>query len=338
MRCPQAQSGPLGDRYDPVKLAAFIDAQRTEHGISYATSCRAVGRSPAWLYKWLARARQGPSGRERRRLRLVEAVISMFWKRKGADGSPRIAEHLRREGGWRVSDNTVAKIMREHRLAARPGRKRKSTTRQDGGRWHAPDQLQRDFRASGPDQRWIGDGTEIPTGEGTLQLAAVSDLFSRRILGYAMSEHHDAALATASLQMAVAIRGGSVAGVVMHTDRGSEYTAQLFRAACERLQISQSMGRTGSALDNAPSEALFSSMEFELLRLAGPFATHQQARRAVAVWVDDFNQRRLHTANGLRPPVEFEQLDAAVQEKIRTEITQKKQARAAARRKKKEAA
>lgn len=173
-------------------------------------------------------------------------------------------------------------------------------------------------------------------------MAAVSDLFSRRILGYAVSEHHDAALALAALQMAVAVRGGRVAGVVMHTDRGSEYTAQLFRDACQRLEVTQSMGRTGSALDNAPSEALFSSMEFELLRLAGPLATHAQARAAIAAWVDDFNHYRLHTANGLRPPVEFEQLDADEQEKIRTRIAEREQARrerrAAARNSKKEAA
>ncbi|SEH01559.1 Transposase InsO and inactivated derivatives [Nonomuraea solani] len=317
-----------------MNLAAFIAAQRADHAIPYATSCRAVGRSVAWLYKWLARARDGPSARQRRRLRLTEAVISMFWQRKGADGSPRIAERLRREG-WRVSDNTVAKIMRERGLAARPGRKRKNTTRQDGGRWHAADRLGRDFSASAANQRWVGDGTEIPTEEGKLQLAAVSDLFSRRIVGYALSEHHDAALALGALQMAVAVRGGTVAGVVMHTDRGSEYTAHLFRAACDRLGIDQSMGRTGSALDNAPAEALFSSLEFELLRLAGPFGTHAQARAAVAAWVDDFNHERLHTANGLRPPVEFEQLDAATQAKIRTQIAEKKQARAAARRKKK---
>ncbi|MDP4506813.1 hypothetical protein [Nonomuraea turcica] len=174
----QAQFGPLGDGHDPVKLAAFIAAQRTEHGIPYAVSCRALGRSVASLYKWLGRAREGPSARERRRLRLVEAVISMFWRRKGADGSSRIAEHLRREG-WRVLRQHGGEIMRVGGLAARPSCKRKSTTRRDGGRWHASDQLQRDFGVSAPDQRWVGDGTEIPTGEGKLQLAAVSDLVSR---------------------------------------------------------------------------------------------------------------------------------------------------------------
>jgi putative transposase len=324
-----------------VRLAVFIAAQRTDHGIPYAVSCRAVGRSVAWLYKWLRRVRDGPAARERRRLRLIEAVVSMFWERRGADGSPRVAQHLRRKG-WRVSDNTVAEIMRGRGLAARPGRKRRNTTRRDSGRWHAEDRLRRDFTATAPDRRWVGDGTEIETGEGKLQLAAVSDLFSRRILGYALSVHHDAALAVGALQMAVAVRGGSVSGAVMHTDRGSEYTAHLFRQACDRLGITQSMGRTGSALDNAPAESVFSSMEFELLRLAGPFATHAQARSAVAAWVDDFNHARLHTANGLRPPVEFEQLEAAEQEKIRARIAASRQARrarrAAARQNQKEAA
>ncbi|GIH43436.1 hypothetical protein Mco01_64360 [Microbispora corallina] len=269
-----------------MKLAVFIAAHRTDHGIPYATSCRAVGRSVAWLYKWLGRAREGPGPRQQRRPCLTEAVVSMFWERKGADGSPRIAEHLRRKG-WRVSDNTVADIMRGRGLAARPGRGRKNTTRPDGGRWHAPDRLRRDFTVPAADRRWAGDGTEVPTGEGTLQLAAVSDLFSRRIVGYAVSAHHDAALALGALQMAVAVRGGSVTGVVMHTEGGGEYTAHLFRAACQRLGIEQSMGRSGSALDNAAAESLFSSMEFELFGLAGPFTGHVEARRPVAAWVDD---------------------------------------------------
>ncbi|MFG1709776.1 IS3 family transposase [Nonomuraea sp. M3C6] len=304
--------------------ARFIAAQRTEYGIPHVTSCRALGVSPAWFYKWSRR--DGPSERERRRLRLVEAVISVFHAREGRDGSPRVAERLRARG-WRVSTNTVAQIMREHGLVARPGRKRKSTTRPGKGRWRAQDQVRRDFTAPAPNVRWVGDGTEIPTGEGKLYMAAVSDLFSRRILGYAMSEHHDAAVALASLQMAVAVRGGMVAGVVMHTDQGSEYTARLFRMACERLEISQSMGRTGSALDNAAAESLFSSMEFELLRAQGPFATRAQARPAIAAWVDDFNTERLHSAAGLLPPVEFERLDPVLQAEIQQAIAERKEQR-----------
>jgi putative transposase len=121
-------------------------------------------------------------------------------------------------------------------------------------------------------QRWFGDGTEIDTAEGTLQLASVLDVCSRRIVGFALSEHHDAELAYGSLAlalalalamamaMAVAVRGGHVGGVVLHTDRGSEYTAGMFRAACARLGIHQSMGRAGSALDNAVIESWHSTL------------------------------------------------------------------------------
>ena len=125
---------------------------------------------------------------------------------------------------------------------------------------------------------WYGDGTEIVTGEGKLYLDWVLDMGSRRILGFALGEHHDAELAYGALAMAVAVRGGAVPGVVFHTDQGSEYTAGSFRAACERLGIAQSMGRPGSALDNAVIESWHSTLEFELRSLE--FATRAAARTA----------------------------------------------------------
>ncbi|WP_157530417.1 DDE-type integrase/transposase/recombinase, partial [Microtetraspora niveoalba] len=135
----------------------------------------------------------------------------------GTYGSPRITHDLH-QAGWRVSKNTVAMRMAELGLAGRPPKKRRSLTRQ-GRRPAAPDLVRRKFTAIAPDVLWCGDVTEIDTGEGKLYLATVEDLFSRRLLGYAMSEHHDAALTVASLQMAVATRGGDVDGVVFHSDR-----------------------------------------------------------------------------------------------------------------------
>ena len=120
----------------------------------------------------------------------------------------------------------MAGLMREQGLAARPGRKgRKHTTRQGKGRWRAPDLVKRDFPATGINQKWYGDGTEIPTGEGKLYLDSVLDMASRRILGHALGEHHDAALAYGAPAMAAAVRGGRTAGVIFHSDQGSEYTA-----------------------------------------------------------------------------------------------------------------
>ena len=132
-------------------------------------------------------------------------------------GSPRITADLRDEG-WAVSENTVAALMREQGLAARRKKKRKATTRPGKGRWRAPDLVRRDFPAQEINVRWYGDGTGICTGEGKLYLASVLDVASRRVLGFALSEHHDAALAYGALSMAVAVRGGSVPGVIMHSD------------------------------------------------------------------------------------------------------------------------
>ena len=177
-------------------------------------------------------------------------MARLFSEHQGKYGSPRIAADLR-DDGWRVSENTVAALMRELGLAARRRTKRRSTTRPGRGRWRAPDLVKRDFPAAKINRKWYGDGTEIPTGEGKLYLASVLDMASRRVLGFALSEHHDAPLAYGALAMAVAARGGQVPGVIMHTDQGSEYTAKAVRRACGRLGIRQSMCRPGSALDKA---------------------------------------------------------------------------------------
>jgi transposase InsO family protein len=133
-----------------------------------------------------------------------------------------------------------------------------------------------------------------------LYLDSVLDMGSRRILGFALGEHHDAALAYGALVMAVAVRGGQVPGVIFCTGRGSEYTAAAFRAACGRLGITQSMGRPGPALDNAVIESWHSTVEFELRRLEH-FATRAAARAGVAAWIEDYNTARRHSACGLMP-------------------------------------
>jgi putative transposase len=231
-------------------------------------------------------------------------VKRLFAAHRGTYGSPRIAADLRDEG-WKVSVNTVAAVMAELGLAARPKRSRRSATRPGKGRWRAPDLVRRDFPAARINVKWYGDGTEIATGEGKLHLASVLDMGSRRVLGFALSEHHDAALAYGALAMAVAVRGGSVPGVIMHTDQGSEYTARLFRAACERLGIRQSMGRPGSALDNAVIESWHSTVEFELRRIEH-FATRAAARAGAAAWIEEYNTVRRHSACGMMPPVAWE--------------------------------
>ena len=159
--------------------------------------------------------------------------------------------------------------------------------------------------------RWCGDLTEIPTGEGVLYLATVLDLHSRRCVGFALGEHHDADLARAALCVAIAVRGGSVAGVVFHTDQGGEYTGELFADACRHAGVTQSMGRTGSALDNAAAESFNSTVEFELLR-SNHFATREQARRAVAGWIDEYNTVRRHSTDQMLSPVDYEHRQAQI--------------------------
>jgi len=284
-------------------VAGFIAAQRAQHDIPHVTACRALAVSPAWFYKW----RHGdPSPRHARREQLAVEVRRLFAKQRGTYGSPRITADLRDEG-WRVSENTVAAIMRELGLAARRRRRRKQTTRQGRGQWRAPDLIGRDFGTDRLNHKWYGDGTEIATDEGKLYLDSVLDMGSRRIVGFALGEHHDTDLAQAALQMAVAVRGGKDAssGVIMHTDQGSEYTAKNFQAACGRVRIKQSMGRAGSALDNAVIESWHSTVEFELRELEH-FATKAQARVRVAAWIEEYNHHRRHSSLGMLSPVAHE--------------------------------
>jgi transposase InsO family protein len=281
-------------------VAALIAARRAD-GIPVAVACRALGVSRSWFYQHQD-GRLSP--RAQRRERLKAEIARLFGLHDGKYGSPRITADLR-DAGWRVSENTVAGLMREQRLAARQKKKRKATTRPGRGRWRAPDLVKRDFPAAQINCKWYGDGTEIATREGKLYLASVLDMASRRVLGFALGEHHDAQLAYGALTMAVAVRGGQAPGVVFHTDQGSEYTAGLVRAACERLSIVQSMGRPGSALDNAVIESWHSTLEFELRSLE-IFATRAAARTKVAAWIEDYNTHRRHSALGMMSPVDYE--------------------------------
>jgi transposase InsO family protein len=284
-------------------VAGFIADQRAQHDIPQVTACRALSVSQGWFYKW----RHGdPSPRHARREQLAVEIRRLFAQHRGTYGSPRITADLRDEG-WRVSENTVAQLMRELGLVSRPKRKRRQTTRQGRGRWRAQDLIGRDFPAATLNRRWYGDGTEIPTDEGKLYLDSVLDMGSRWIVGFALGEHHDTDLAQAALQMAVAVRGGkdTVAGVIMHTDQGSEYTARTFQAACARVGITQSMGRVGSALDNAVIESWHSTVEFELRELVH-FATKAQARTRIAAWIEEYNHDRRHSSLGMLSPVAYE--------------------------------
>ena len=290
-----------------MTVSGFIAAQRTDHGVPHTVACRALGVSTSWFYKWHDRP---PTVRQRRRAALDEAVKRSFDESEGTYGSPRVLDDLR-EWGWRVSKKTVEASMVRQELVARPTRrKRRSLTKQDKTAPPIIDLLKREFNATVIDEKWCGDLTEIPTDEGKLYLATVEDLASRRLPGFAIGEHHDAELAAGAIKMAAAVRGGDVRGVIFHSDRGSEYSAGLFRGVCDRLGIAQSMSRVGSALDNAAAESFFSTLEFELLRKKH-FATKADARREVARFIDRYNTIRRHSACERKSPVDYEAILAA---------------------------
>lgn len=287
-----------------MSVAAFIGSQRTEHGVPHAVSCRALGVSESWFYKWRDRP---ATPRQVRRAELATRIREFFDASGGTYGSPRVSLDLW-EAGYQVSENTVAKLMAALGLAGRKPRRRRSLTK-PGKRPVAPDLVRRKFTAVAPNVLWCGDLTEIETEEGKLYLATVLDLFSRRLLGYAMSEHHDAALARASLQMAVASRG-DVEGVIFHSDRGSEYSADIYARACRKLGVIQSMGRVGSALDNAAAEAFNSIIKVEYVH-RHRFRSRAEARLKIATWIVDFyNTRRRHSACEGMSPIDYERLMA----------------------------
>jgi transposase InsO family protein len=301
-----------------VSVARFIADQRTLHRVPHTVTCRLLEISESWFYKWAARA-SGPgaanglhTNRDRRRDTMDRAVRVAFDKARGAHGSPRLVHDLRAEG-WRVSEKTVADSMRRQGLVARQIRHRgRGLTRQDRTAPKFPDLLRRDFTASRPNQRWVGDMTEIPTATGKLYLATVIDLYSRRLLGAATGPAPDAELACAALAMAVAVRGGRDEirneELVFHTDRGSTYTANTFTRLCRELGVRQSMGRVGSCFDNAAAEAFFSSLEWEVLsrqQLPDP----ARAKSVVLDWCYGFyNQDRRHSSIGMMSPIDYENI------------------------------
>ena len=216
-----------------MSVSAHIAAQRTDHGVPHAVSCRALG-APSTFYKWRG---WPPTPAKRRRAELDVEVKACFDASDGTYGSPRVRAQLRLDG-LAVSKKTVESSMARQSLQGRPPRpRRRGLTRPDKAAAVVGDLLRRDFTAEGPDQKWVGDFKQMNTDEGPVYLATVEDLFSRRMLGFAQSDRHPTAeLATDAINMAAAVRGGDVAGVIFHTDKGSQ-GGFAFAAACRRLGV-----------------------------------------------------------------------------------------------------
>ena len=202
-----------------MSVVSHIATQRTNHGVPHAVSCRLLGVSESWFYKWRSRC---PTATEQRRAALDVRVRIVFETSARTYGSPRVCAQLRSDGE-RVSEKTVARSMRTQGLVARQKRRRRGLTRPDKSAPVTADLIRRDFTAQRPNEKWCGDFKQINTLEGPVYLGTVEDLFSRRILGFALSDTYPTAeLAQAAVNMAVAIRGGNVRGVIFHTDRGSQ--------------------------------------------------------------------------------------------------------------------
>ena len=273
-------------------------------GFAVTRACAAVRVSTSAYYAWRAHGRQGPSARVLRDAEVLKAIKEIHDEHPDY-GSPRVTVELARRG-VPCNHKKVEATMAANGIVARRHRRRRGLTNPDAAAAPLPDLVGRLFDPNDLDVTWAGDVTYVPTDEGWLYLATVLDLGSRRLLGYSMSERADTAHVIDAVEMAVAARGrAAMHGTVLHSDRGSTYTAGAYRDTCQRLGLRQSTGRTGSCLDNAVAEAFFASLKKELGRRS--FATRAEARRAIFAWIHYYNHRRLHSACGYRPPAEYEQ-------------------------------
>jgi len=288
-------------------VTAHIAAQRTDHQVPVATSCRALGVSPSWFYKHHHAA---PTVTARRRAELDAAVAAVFAAHDGEYGSPRVHAELIERPEWaRLNVKSVAASMRRQSLVAKARRVRRCLTRPDKAAPKFENLLKRDFDPPAPNVAWCGDITEIATWEGKLYLATVIDLYSRRLLGFAIATHCRAPLVWDALTMAIAARGGksNIAGVIMHTDRGSQYTSTSFVELCRSQGVTQSMSRAGSCLDNAVAESFFATLKTEVVYRT-VLATRDLARRRIVAWTDRYNRTRRHSHCGLQAPITYETL------------------------------
>jgi putative transposase len=281
----------------------FIEAEKANHRV--ATMCRVLEVSRSGYYAWAARP---PAARTVANAALTVEIRRVHAESDGTYGSRRVHAQLRREG-HEVNIKRVERLMGVEGVqgAYVPRKRRRNpdcALGVDGVKvW--PDLVKRDFQPDGPNQLWCSDMKQIPTGEGVLHLASVLDCFSRRIVGWAMGPVADAPLVARALEMAVAQRRPGE-GIIHHADRGCQYTAVTFGAACRGHGITQSNSRKGSPHDNAAKESFFASLEKERLRRR-TFTTHEQARSSIFQYIEEFyNRRRLHSTLGYRSPDEAE--------------------------------
>lgn len=266
--------------------------------------CRVLLVSRSGFYAWRGRP---ISEREKYHQRLIAAIKNIHKERhKQNYGSPRVHKQLT-EYGYNCSLNQVQKLMKKNGISAKVKRKFKVTTDSSHGKPVAKNILSRNFEATAPNQKWVGDITYIPTGEGFLYLAVIKDLYSKMIIGWSMEPRMKADLVCQALRMAVATRLPLGSKTLMHTDRGSQYASLKHRQVLEAFGITCSMSRKGNCWDNSPCESIFATLKKELV-YQKRFKTREEARLEIFDYLEVFyNRERFHSSLDMKSPFRFEE-------------------------------
>lgn len=277
----------------------MIQQEQTTSKLSVDAMCEALDVSPSGYYAWCERE---VSPRQQADARLGDEIERVFIESRRTYGSQRVWLGLR-EGGTRTSRKRVERLMRQRGLRSIRARKRRlGLTKAGQSAYFAPNLLNQDFAATKINIKWVTDTTYIPTREGWLYLVSVMDLFSRQVVGWAMGEHHDAELAASALDMAIG-RARPPAGLIVHSDRGSEFANAKFHARAAQANIRLSMSSTGNCYDNAAAESFFATVKLEAIP-EGIFTSRQEARAALFDYIEVFyNRQRLHSGIDYARPV-----------------------------------
>jgi putative transposase len=278
---------------------AFIAVEKASAPV--AVLCKVLEVSRSGFYAWEQRV---PSAHSLEDAKLRVHIAAIHERSRGLYGAPRVHAELR-ASGFTVSRKRVARLMRELGLASRRKRRFKATTDSKHSLPVAENVLDRQFEVDAPNVAWVTDITYVWTSEGWLYLAAILDLFSRRVVGFAMSDRIDRTLVLDALSAAIGRRVPS-AGLVHHSDRGSQYASNDYQAALDDLGVVCSMSRKGNCWDNAVAESFFATLKSELIYLRR-FATRAEAREAIFEFIESFyNRQRRHSTIGYATPVEYE--------------------------------